>query len=62
LAFVLGRILERSLRQTLLISRGDVSIFFTRPISATFLTIVILMILVSIFTVLYRQLKTKPVP
>jgi TctA family transporter len=46
----------------LLISRGDVSIFFTRPISATFLTIVILMILVSIFTVLYRQLKTKPVP
>jgi putative tricarboxylic transport membrane protein len=61
LAFVLGRILERSLRQTLLISRGDVSIFFTRPISATFLTIVILMILVSILTVLYRQLKTKPV-
>jgi putative tricarboxylic transport membrane protein len=61
LAFVLGRILERSLRQTLLISRGDVSIFFTRPISATFLAIVILMIFAPILMVLYRRLKTKPV-
>jgi putative tricarboxylic transport membrane protein len=61
LAFVLGRILERSLRQALLISRGDVSIFFTRPISATFLAIVILMIFAPILMVLYRRLKTKPV-
>lgn len=61
LAFVLGRILERSLRQALLISRGDLSIFFTRPISATFLTIVILMIFAPILMVLYRRLKTKPV-
>jgi putative tricarboxylic transport membrane protein len=61
LAFVLGRILERSLRQALLISRGDVSIFFTRPISATFLAIVILMIFTPILMVLYRRLKTKPV-
>ncbi len=62
LAFVLGRILERSLRQALLISRGDVSIFFSRPISATFLAIVILMIFAPILMILYRQLKTKPVP
>lgn len=61
LAFVLGRILERSLRQALLISRGDVSIFFSRPISATFLAIVILMIFVPILMILYRRLKTKPV-
>jgi len=31
------------------------------PISATFLTIVILMIFVPILMVLYRRLKTKPV-
>ncbi|MBP1713917.1 MAG: hypothetical protein H6Q42_2120 [Deltaproteobacteria bacterium] len=59
LAFVLGRILERSLRQALLISRGDVSIFFTRPISAVFLAIVALMILASIGMVLYKRMKTK---
>lgn len=59
LAFVLGRILERSLRQALLISRGDVSIFFTRPISAVFLAIVALMILASIGIILYKRMKTK---
>jgi putative tricarboxylic transport membrane protein len=60
LAFVLGRILERSLRQTLLISRGDVSIFFTRPISAAFLAVVALMILASIGMVLYKRRKANP--
>jgi putative tricarboxylic transport membrane protein len=60
LAFVLGRILERSLRQSLLISRGDVSIFFARPISATFLTVVALMILASIGMVLYKRAKARP--
>jgi len=62
LAFVLGRILERSLRQSLLISRGDVSIFFARPISAVFLAVVALMILASITMVLYKRLKAKPIP
>jgi putative tricarboxylic transport membrane protein len=60
LAFVLGRILERSLRQTLLISRGDVSIFFTRPISAAFLAVVALMILASIGMVLYKRRNANP--
>jgi putative tricarboxylic transport membrane protein len=62
LAFVLGRILERSLRQALLISRGDVSIFFTRPISAAFLAVVALMILASIGMVLYKRRKANPSP
>jgi len=61
LAFVLGRILERSLRQALLISRGDLSIFFTRPISAAFLAVVALMILASIGMVLYKRMKAKPI-
>ncbi len=62
LAFVLGRILERSLRQALLISRGDVSIFFTRPISAAFLAVVALMILTSIGMILYKRMKARPAP
>ena len=33
LAFVLAPILETSMRQSFIISRGDASIFFTRPIS-----------------------------
>ena len=60
LAFVLGRILERSLRQTLLISHGGVSIFFTRPISAAFLAVVALMILASFGMVLYKRRKANP--
>jgi len=37
LAMVLGPIMETSLRQTLLISRGSFSVFYTRPICATLL-------------------------
>jgi putative tricarboxylic transport membrane protein len=38
LGLVLGRLAENSLRQALTISGGDFSIFFTRPISAMFIT------------------------
>jgi len=37
LAFVLGPLMEENLRRALLISRGDATVFFTRPISAGFL-------------------------
>lgn len=39
LAFVLGPLLEKSLRQSLKLSRGDFSIFFTRPLSVTLLVL-----------------------
>jgi putative tricarboxylic transport membrane protein len=42
LAFVLGTLLEDSLRRSLLIFDGDASGFFTRPISGTLLVIFIL--------------------
>jgi putative tricarboxylic transport membrane protein len=41
LAFVLGPMLETALRQSLIKSKGSFLIFFTRPISATFLLIAI---------------------
>ena len=39
LAFVLGRPIEASLRQSLVISQGDATIFLTRPISVVLLAI-----------------------
>jgi putative tricarboxylic transport membrane protein len=44
LAFILGPMLETALRQSLIISNGQLSIFYTRPISlgALVLTIVLL--------------------
>jgi putative tricarboxylic transport membrane protein len=51
LAIVLGPLAERSLRQSLLISQGEASIFFTRPISAA-------CILIAVALVLYPLLLT----
>jgi TctA family transporter len=48
LAFVLGPLMEENLRRALLISRGDPTVFVTRPISAGFLiaTVVLLVVMV----------------
>jgi putative tricarboxylic transport membrane protein len=45
LAFVLGPIMERSIRQALLMSHGSFAIFATRPITAVLLLIAVLFIL-----------------
>ena len=45
LAFVLGPILEDSLRQSLIISGGSMAIFVSRPISAGFLFVAALLLL-----------------
>ena len=50
LALVLGPMVERTLRQSLTISHGDVSIFFTRPISAVLIAVA----LISLFAPLLR--------
>jgi putative tricarboxylic transport membrane protein len=42
LALVLGRLAEDSLRRALTISGGNLSVFFTRPISAIFIIAAIL--------------------
>jgi putative tricarboxylic transport membrane protein len=42
LGLVLGPMVERSLRQSLTISHGDLTIFITRPISATLIAIALL--------------------
>jgi putative tricarboxylic transport membrane protein len=55
LAFVLGPILERSLRQALLISAGSPFIFFKRPISGTIMGFLLIFIILQIFTRFRRR-------
>ena len=45
LGFVLGPLMEENLRRALAVSRGDASVFFTRPISATLLAVSLLLLL-----------------
>ncbi len=45
LGFVLGPLMEENLRRALLISRGDPTVFFTRPISLAFMIVAILLVL-----------------
>jgi TctA family transporter len=46
LAFILGPMLEEYFRRALLISRGDLSVFVTSPISATMLAVAAILILI----------------
>jgi TctA family transporter len=48
LGFVLGPMMEENLRRALLISRGDPSVLFTRPISAAFLGIALLSLILVV--------------
>jgi len=44
LAFILGPIIERSLRQALIISGGDFSVFVRKPLSAALLGVAVLLL------------------
>jgi putative tricarboxylic transport membrane protein len=59
LALVLGRLVEMSLRQSLTISHGSVSIFFTRPISAVLMVIAILSLFSPLFHSLWVRYRTR---
>ena len=48
LGFVLGPLLEEHLRRAMIISRGDPTIFVTRPISATLLALALLAVLIAV--------------
>ena len=55
LGFILGPMMEENLRRALLLSRGDWSVFVTRPISAGLLAVAVLMIII----VLLPSVKNK---
>jgi putative tricarboxylic transport membrane protein len=48
LGFVLGPLMEENLRRALLISRGDPTVFFTRPISLGFMIASVLIIVIMV--------------
>src|SRR5512134_1278906 len=57
LAFVLGPIMERSLRQALLMSHGSFGIFFARPISGVLLAVAVLFVLGNMVTAFRAKQK-----
>lgn len=61
LAFVLGPMLETSLRQSLLLSDGSFTIFFTRPIAGVGMVLTLIMILSCIIPIFRKKRKVIPV-
>lgn len=55
LGFVLGPLLEEHLRRAMIISRGDPSIFVTRPISATLLVLALAAVLVAVLPAIRKK-------
>ena len=46
LGFILGPLMEENLRRALLLSRGDPTVFVTRPLSATLLAVAAVLLLI----------------
>jgi len=57
LAIVLGPIAEPTLRQSLLLSSGDMSIFFTRPIAGPITVVAIILILLPLIKLFQNRSK-----
>jgi TctA family transporter len=55
LGYVLGPLMEENLRRALLISRGDPSVFFTRPISLGFMVASILILLLMVLPAIRKK-------
>ncbi len=55
LAFVLGRMAEETIRQSLVISRGSLSIFVSRPLAAAFLAATLIVVVTSVVRPLLRR-------
>jgi putative tricarboxylic transport membrane protein len=49
LGFVLGPMLEQNFKRALLISHGELSVFFTRPISGAFIAASVVLILLQVY-------------
>jgi len=59
LAIVLGPIAEPTLRQSLLLSSGDASIFFTRPIAGPITIIAIILILLPLAKLIRDRMRAS---
>jgi TctA family transporter len=61
LGFVLGPLVEENFRRALLLSRGDMMVFAERPISAFFLVLCALLILLQVGLAVRARLKNRAV-
>lgn len=57
LGFVLGPLLEEHLRRAMIISRGDPTVFVTRPISATLLALALAAVIIAVLPSIRRKRK-----
>ncbi len=57
LGFVLGPMMEENLRRAMLLSRGDPSVFFTRPLSLAFLLMAFAMLIIVAVPAIRRRRK-----
>jgi TctA family transporter len=55
LGFILGPLLEQFLRRSLIISRGDATVFFTRPLSASLLVVAAIALLLAVLPSVRRK-------
>src|SRR3990172_8690427 len=60
LAFVLGRMAEETIRQSLVISRGSLGIFLSRPLAAAFLAVTLIVVAASVARPLLRGSHRRP--
>ncbi|MEM0935629.1 MAG: tripartite tricarboxylate transporter permease [Pseudomonadota bacterium] len=62
LALVLGPLMERSFRQTLIAEQGNILAFVERPLSGTFMALALLFFLLPLFKYLRKARKSKVAP
>jgi putative tricarboxylic transport membrane protein len=55
LGYILGPLMEESLRRAMLISRGDVTVFVTRPVSACLLALALLLLVFALLPMIRRR-------
>lgn len=55
IGFVLGPMMEEQLRRAMLLSRGDATVFLTRPISGTLIAITVILLIWSIHSALKQR-------
>lgn len=59
LGYVLGPLVEENFRRALLLSRGDLMVFFERPISAGFISACILLVAAQLFVALRNAARAN---
>lgn len=61
LGFILGGLMEENLRRALMISDGELSFLWERPITLTFTVLALLVLGSPLFVKLFQKLKAQPV-